>query len=87
MKTDYTGMRGQQKKILSYTFLNRNCLKQGDALWPLRFNFSSVYAIRNDQANHEEFKLSGTCRLLSYGDDITILGEEISHSEENTETL
>ena len=78
---------GYVKKNFSYIFLTQNYLKQGDALPPLLFNFSSVYAIRNVKANQEGFKLNGTCRLLIFADEIALLGEEISLTEENTEAL
>jgi hypothetical protein len=38
-------------KHLSDTFHFKNCLKQGDALSPLLFNFALGYAIRRVQAN------------------------------------
>jgi hypothetical protein len=66
-------------KNLSVMFPGRNGLKQGDALSPLLFTFSSEYIIRAVQVNQDGLKLNGTHKLLVYidDDDDDILGGSI----------
>ena len=70
-------------KNLSDMFPIRNSLKQGDALSPLLFNFALEYAIRRVQVNQDGLKVNGTNQLLSYPDDVNILGGSTHTVKEN----
>jgi predicted GTPase len=74
-------------KRLSDSFHLQICLKQGDALSPLLFNFALEYAIKKVQENQVGLKLNGTHQLLAYGNDVTLLGDNIDTIEKSTETL
>jgi len=41
-------------------FLIKNCLKKGDALWPLPFSLALEHAVRKFKGNQEGFELKGT---------------------------
>jgi hypothetical protein len=64
-------------KHLCDSFPIQNCLKQGDALSPLLFNFALEYAIRKVQDFQVELKFNGTHQLLAYADDVNLLGGNI----------
>jgi hypothetical protein len=72
---------------LSDSFLIQNGLKQGDALSQLLLNFALEYAIRKVQENQAGLKLNGTHQLLSYADDVILLGDDMDTINKNTETL
>jgi hypothetical protein len=62
-------------KHLSDSFLIQNCLKQGDALPPLLFNFALEYAIRKVQENHVGLKFNGIHHFMAmaYGLWLTLM--------------
>jgi hypothetical protein len=74
-------------KHLSESFPIQNGLKQRDALSPLPLNFALEYAIREVQENQMKLKLNETHQLLTYADDVYLLGDNIDTMKKNTETL
>ena len=72
-------------KNLFEMFPIRNGLKQ--ALSPLLFNFALEYAIKSVQINQDGLKLNGTHQLLTYADDVNILGGSAHTVKENAEAL
>jgi len=68
-------------------FLVRNCLKQGDGVSPLVFNFALVYAVRRVQVNQDCLKLNGTHHVVVYAGDVNIWGGSVHTVKKNAETL
>jgi hypothetical protein len=64
-------------KRFSDSFHIQNGLKQGDASSPVLFNFALEYAIWNVQEDQVELKLNGTHQLVTYADDVNLLGDNI----------
>jgi hypothetical protein len=74
-------------KNLPDKFSIQNGQKQGEALSSLLFNFGLEYAIRGAQEKQEGLKLNGTHQLLTYADDINILGENMDTIQKKTQKL
>ena len=72
---------------MSDRFPIRIGLKQGDTLAPMLFIFALEYAIRRVQVNQDGLKLNGTHQLLTYADDVNILGGSIHNLKENAGAL
>jgi hypothetical protein len=62
-------------------------LKQGNALWPMHFNFAVEYVIRGVQINEEGLSLNGTHQFSVYVDDVNMLGGSVQTIKKNTETF
>ena len=64
-----------------------NGLRQGDALSPLLFNFALEYVVKKLEETREGLSLNGQIQMLSYADDIDIIGDNKETVEKNTEIL
>jgi hypothetical protein len=65
----------------------RNCLKQGDALAPLPFNFALEYTIRRVLVDQDDLKSNGTHQVSVNADDINMLGGTVHTIKNNAESL
>ena len=72
--------------MLSSTFNIHSRLKQGDALSPLLFNLVLEYAIKEMQKS-DGLQLNGTTQILTYADDIALLGDNKETLINNTKIL
>jgi len=72
---------------MSETFNIHNGLKQGDALSHLLFNLVLEYAIKEIQKSEDGLKLNGITQLLTYADDIALLGDNKETLINNTKTV
>jgi hypothetical protein len=63
-------------------FLIQNCLKLGDGLLPLHFNFALQCANRQVQETQVQFKLNGAHQLLVCA-DVNLLGDNIDAINKN----
>ena len=79
--TDRVGMH------LSDVFPIWNCLKQGDVLLPLLFNFTLECVIRRVQINQKALKSNGTHQLLVHVDDVKMLGGSVRTIKKRREGL
>jgi retron-type reverse transcriptase len=62
-------------------------LKQGDDLSPLLVNSALEYTINRAHKHQEGLKLNGTYQLLTYADDVNIMGENTAIIKKNIEAL
>jgi hypothetical protein len=69
---------------LSDSFPIENGLKERDALSQLLFNFALEYAIRKVQENQVGLKLNRTHQLLTFADDMNLLGDDIDSINKTT---
>ena len=62
-------------------------MKQGDALSPQLFNFSLEYAIRKVQETNLGLDMNGTHQVLTYADDVNLIGDDIRTIERTADVL
>jgi hypothetical protein len=55
----------------------KNCLKQGDALSLLLYNFAVEYVIKRVRVIQDDLKFNGTHQLLVYADNVNILNGSV----------
>ena len=58
---------------ISRSFPIENGLKQGDASFPLLFNFALEYAIRKVQGTNLGLDMNGTHQVSAYADDVNLI--------------
>jgi hypothetical protein len=74
-------------KYMSDSFPIQNCLKQGDDLSPLLFNFVLEYTIMKVAENQVGLILNGIHQHLAYADSVNLLEDNMVTVNKNTETL
>jgi hypothetical protein len=84
--SNYTWRRVQITKLLVMNFPIQNGLKWRYASLPILFNISSGYAIRKVQEIQMGLKWNGKHQILSYADDVNLLGDNIDTIKKNRET-
>ena len=62
-------------------------MKQGVALSPLLFNFALEYAIMKVQDTSLGIDMNVTHRVLSYADDVNLIGDDIRTIGRNLDVL
>lgn len=72
---------------MSEIFNIHNQLKQGDVLSPLLFNLVLRYVIKKMQESEGGLRLNGITQLLTYVNDIALLGNNKEILINNTKTL
>ena len=72
---------------MSSSFPIENGLKQGDAWSPLLFNFALEYAIIKVQETNLGLDMNDTHQVLTYADDVNLIGDDIRTIERNADVL
>ena len=71
----------------SSSFPIESCLKQGDALLPILFNFALYYAIWKVEETTLGLNINGTHQVLAYVNDVNLIGNDIRTIERNADII